>query len=64
MKIDSVRKEYKFSELSRKTIDKNPFSQFRKWLKEAINAKVEEPNGHVGCYFRNRWVSAKAELFC
>ncbi len=43
MKIDAIRREYKFAELSRKSIDKNPLIQFEIWLNEAIVAKVNEP---------------------
>jgi pyridoxamine 5'-phosphate oxidase len=43
MKIESLRTEYKLSELSKNTIDKNPVAQFRKWMIEAINSKVSEP---------------------
>ena len=43
MKLDSIRKEYRFTILSEDSIDKNPFSQFGKWLKEAFEAKINEP---------------------
>lgn len=42
MKLDSIRHEYKFAELSKKSIDKNPFTQFSIWLNAAINSKVNE----------------------
>lgn len=42
MKLDSIRREYKFAELTRKSIDKNPFKQFAIWLSDALNAKVNE----------------------
>lgn len=42
MKLDSIRREYKFAELTRKSIDKNPFKQFAIWLSEALKAKVNE----------------------
>ncbi len=43
MKIDSVRREYTYSDLSRETISENPVTQFGYWLEDAINAKAEEP---------------------
>lgn len=43
MKIDSVRKEYTYSGLSRETISTNPVTQFSDWLEDALNAKIEEP---------------------
>ena len=43
MKIDSVRKEYTYSGLSRETISSDPVTQFDNWLKDAINAKIEVP---------------------
>lgn len=42
MKLDSIRREYKFAELTSKSIDKNPFKQFATWLSDALNAKVNE----------------------
>ena len=45
MKIDSVRKEYTYSGLSRENVNKNPVIQFSDWLKDAINARTEEPTG-------------------
>lgn len=44
MKLDSIRKEYKFNELSKSSCDRDPFKQFESWLKEAFAAKVYEPN--------------------
>lgn len=43
MKIDSIRKEYKFSELTPEGLHKNPVSQFEQWLNEAINAEIPHP---------------------
>jgi pyridoxamine 5'-phosphate oxidase len=42
MKLDSIRREYKFAELTRKSIDKNPFKQFAIWLSDALNVKANE----------------------
>ena len=44
MKIDSLRREYKLSALSRKNMDKNPVLQFEKWFKEAMNSGIEDAN--------------------
>jgi pyridoxamine 5'-phosphate oxidase len=43
MKLDSIRTEYKFAELSENSIDKNPLKQFEHWLNDALKAKVNEP---------------------
>lgn len=45
--ISDIRKDYKKSELSLKTILSDPFKQFEKWLQEAIDAKVEEPTAMI-----------------
>lgn len=44
MELDSLRREYKFDELSRKSISKSPFKQFETWLNEAVKSKTFEPN--------------------
>jgi pyridoxamine 5'-phosphate oxidase len=41
--LASLRNEYSKSSLDRKTVDKDPLLQFRKWLSEAISAEVNEP---------------------
>ncbi|HCE56482.1 MAG TPA: pyridoxamine 5'-phosphate oxidase [Prolixibacteraceae bacterium] len=43
MKLDSIRKEYRYTVLSEDSIDRNPFRQFEKWMKEALEAEVNEP---------------------
>jgi pyridoxamine 5'-phosphate oxidase len=43
MKLHSIRTEYIYAELTKKSIDKNPFKQFEHWLNDAISAKVNEP---------------------
>lgn len=43
MKLDSIRKDYQLAELSEGKVEKNPFRQFEKWMKEALEAKVNEP---------------------
>ena len=42
MKLDSVRREYKLSALTRKSVDKNPFKQFERWLNEALHSEVKD----------------------
>jgi len=43
MKLDSIRKEYRYTVLSEDNIESDPFHQFEKWMKEAIAAEVNEP---------------------
>lgn len=42
--LASLRNEYSKNRLDRKTVDKDPLLQFRKWLSEAISAEVNEPS--------------------
>lgn len=42
--LQKLREEYSKDTLNENTILKNPFQQFEKWLKEAINAHLHEPN--------------------
>jgi pyridoxamine 5'-phosphate oxidase len=42
--IAALRKDYSKASLDIKSIDSNPITQFEKWFKEALNAKVLEPN--------------------
>lgn len=41
--LENLRKEYSKATLDVKSVSPNPVSQFDKWLKEAIDAKVPEP---------------------
>ncbi len=43
MKLDSIRKDYQLAELSEEKVEKNPFRQFEKWMKEALEARINEP---------------------
>lgn len=43
MKLHSIRSEYKYAELNESSIEKDPNKQFEHWLKDALNAKVNEP---------------------
>lgn len=42
--ISSLRKEYTHSKLSKESIHKNPFTQFKVWFDEAVKSEIEEPN--------------------
>lgn len=42
--INSLRHDFSSESLDEKNVFHNPFSQFEKWLKEAIEAKIHEPN--------------------
>ena len=44
MNIESLRKEYKRSELADNTVDPDPFVQFRAWFEEAMHADIDEVN--------------------
>jgi pyridoxamine 5'-phosphate oxidase len=44
MNIESLRKEYKRSELADNTVDPDPFVQFRTWFEEAMHADIDEVN--------------------
>ena len=43
----NLRQEYSQSKLSRSDIDKNPFIQFEKWMQEAIECKISDPNAII-----------------
>jgi len=42
--IQNLRQEYRAAELAEGDVDKNPFIQFGKWFKEALDALLYEPN--------------------
>jgi pyridoxamine 5'-phosphate oxidase len=42
--LDGIRKEYTKTSLDLSDVDKDPLAQFQKWLSQAIEAKVPEPN--------------------
>jgi pyridoxamine 5'-phosphate oxidase len=54
--LADLRKSYERAELSEDASDANPLLQFERWLGEAINAQVPEPNAMtvatVGCDLR------------
>ncbi len=43
LNLKNIRREYKLMELSKNTIDPNPFKQFGVWLKEAMDSGNPEP---------------------
>jgi pyridoxamine 5'-phosphate oxidase len=44
MNIESLRKEYKRSELRDDTVNSDPVKQFRTWFEEAMHADIDEVN--------------------
>jgi pyridoxamine 5'-phosphate oxidase len=44
MNIESLRKEYKRSELRDDTVNPDPVKQFRSWFEEAMHADIDEVN--------------------
>lgn len=42
--IQNLRQDYRAAELSEADVDKNPIVQFAKWFKDALDAKMYEPN--------------------
>jgi pyridoxamine 5'-phosphate oxidase len=44
MNIADLRKDYKHGELDETRTESNPLTQFDKWLNEALNAELPEPN--------------------
>jgi pyridoxamine 5'-phosphate oxidase len=42
--ISNLRRNYTLKELSKSATDNDPFQQFFKWMDEAINASIIEPN--------------------
>lgn len=44
MNIADLRKDYKVASLAEKDVAVSPFTQFEKWLNEAIAAELPEPN--------------------
>lgn len=42
MKLDSIRREYRYAALTRENVVATPISQFKKWIKEAQHANVND----------------------
>ncbi len=43
MKLEAERREYQYGQLTRESLDESPFSQFDRWLQQAIDADVQDP---------------------
>jgi pyridoxamine 5'-phosphate oxidase len=46
-KIASLRREYTLRDLTRDSVNDNPVAEFKKWLNEAVNAKVNDPTSMI-----------------
>lgn len=44
-RLASIRREYALKELSRRTVDPDPFVQFSCWMDEALEAEVKDATG-------------------
>lgn len=42
--VSGIRKEYKLEKLSENGIPQDPFQQFHKWWREALESEIEEAN--------------------
>lgn len=47
--VANIRQEYRLKELGRKDLEENPFKQFDKWFKEALNCNIDEVNAMTLC---------------
>lgn len=47
--INTLRHDFSKQTLTEKDVDGSPIVQFEKWFKEAVNAKVNEPNAMTVC---------------
>ncbi len=47
--INTLRHDFSKQTLDEKDVNKNPILQFEKWFKEAVDAKVNEPNAMTLC---------------
>ncbi len=43
MELADLRRDYSLTELSRSSVDSDPFAQFAKWMSEAMDSAVIEP---------------------
>ena len=60
--ISQIRFRYKTDKLDVKNISSNPFKQFEKWLKQAINNKVHEPTAMALSTIKNNKSSNRIVL--
>lgn len=47
--INTLRHDFAMQTLDEKQVNSNPIQQFEAWFKEAVNAKVNEPNAMTVC---------------
>lgn len=47
MDLDKLRRDYTSGGLEREDLDDDPITQFRAWLKQAIDAEIRDPTGMV-----------------
>ena len=47
MDLDQLRRDYTRGGLKREDLDIDPVTQFKAWLKQAINAEIKDPTGMV-----------------
>ncbi len=45
--IKNIRRDYKHSELSKASVNKDPFVQFKNWFNEIVDAKIIDPSAMV-----------------
>jgi len=45
--ISTIHKDYSKAKLSKRSVNKDPITQFNKWMEEAINSEVSEPTAMV-----------------
>ena len=45
--LKNIRRDYKHSELSKASVNKDPFVQFKNWFSEIVDAKIIDPSAMV-----------------
>lgn len=51
--INTLRNDFSKKSLNEEDVNKDPIQQFERWFKEAIDAKVNEPNAMTVCTVNN-----------
>ena len=46
-KIAGIRREYSLKELSKSSVNKDPFVQFEVWMNEALNSDILDPSAMI-----------------
>jgi pyridoxamine 5'-phosphate oxidase len=63
LKIKTLRFENGENTLDEKSFSKNPFNQFEKWMEDAINSELNEPNAMtLATSGKNDWIDARIVL--